>query len=100
MGVALSGDPVNTGVTSLLSEATCYGAIQLPGDGNPIVLLNDRQTVGGYPNPGRLFAATAEGWLKRDPVNESDSRHAPLRRRIALRGWNNTIWRRGCDEQS
>ena len=55
MGVALSGDPVNTGVTSLLSEATCYGAIQLPGDGNPIVLLNDRQTVGGYPKPGAVI---------------------------------------------
>ena len=25
MGVALSGEPVNTGVASLLSEATCYG---------------------------------------------------------------------------
>ena len=54
MGVALR-EPVNTGVTSLLSEATCYGAIQLPGDGNPIVLLNDRQTVGGYPKPGAVI---------------------------------------------
>ena len=55
MGVALTGEPVNTGVTSLLSEATCYGAIQLPGDGNPIVLLNDRQTIGGYPKPGAVI---------------------------------------------
>ncbi len=55
MGVALSGEPIDTGVTSLLSEATCYGAIQLPGDGSPIVLLNDRQTVGGYPKPGAVL---------------------------------------------
>ncbi len=55
MGVALSGELVDTGITSLLSEATCHGAIQLPGDGNPIVLLNDRQSVGGYPKPGAVI---------------------------------------------
>ncbi|WP_168120319.1 biotin-dependent carboxyltransferase family protein [Paenibacillus sp. HB172176] len=33
----------------LLSEAVANGTIQLPADGNPIVLLADRQTTGGYP---------------------------------------------------
>ncbi|MGO4548151.1 biotin-dependent carboxyltransferase family protein [Paenibacillus sp. 2TAB23] len=33
----------------LLSEAVANGTVQLPADGNPIVLLADRQTTGGYP---------------------------------------------------
>lgn len=33
----------------LYSSATVQGAIQVPPDGHPIVLLADRQTVGGYP---------------------------------------------------
>ena len=34
---------------SLPSVAVAPGSIQLPPDGNPIVLLNDGQTTGGYP---------------------------------------------------
>ncbi len=33
----------------LLSEAVANGTIQVPNDGNPIILLADRQTTGGYP---------------------------------------------------
>lgn len=33
----------------LLSEAVAWGTVQVPADGQPIVLLADRQTVGGYP---------------------------------------------------
>ncbi|AOV07385.1 biotin-dependent carboxyltransferase family protein [Sporosarcina ureilytica] len=33
----------------MISEATSFGAIQVPPGGDPIVLLADRQTVGGYP---------------------------------------------------
>ena len=55
MGVTLNGAQLQSGITSLFSEATCYGAIQVPPDGNPIVLLNDRQTVGGYPKPGAVI---------------------------------------------
>lgn len=34
--------------TPLLSEGTSMGAIQVPPDGQPIVLMADRQTTGGY----------------------------------------------------
>jgi len=57
MGVTLKGAQLHSGITSLYSEATCYGAIQLPPDGNPIILLNDRQTVGGYPKPGAVISS-------------------------------------------
>lgn len=33
----------------ILSEATQYGTIQVPQNGEPIVLMADAQTVGGYP---------------------------------------------------
>ena len=57
MGVKLSRGGLHSGIESLLSEATCYGAIQIPPDGAPIVLLNDRQTVGGYPKPGAVISS-------------------------------------------
>ncbi len=38
----------------LLSEAVAFGTIQLPPDGNPIVLMADRQTTGGYPRLGEV----------------------------------------------
>ncbi len=47
MGYRLSGEPVASPDISLLSEGIALGAIQIPQDGQPIVLLNDRQTIGG-----------------------------------------------------
>ena len=55
MGITLQGQPIETGVNRLLSEATCAGAIQIPPDGQPIILLADRQTVGGYPKAGAVI---------------------------------------------
>ncbi|MGF1846811.1 biotin-dependent carboxyltransferase family protein [Vibrio lentus] len=52
MGYRLSGEPVTSPDVSLLSEGIALGAIQIPQDGQPIVLLNDRQTIGGYPKIG------------------------------------------------
>ncbi|GHP13424.1 urea carboxylase [Lentilactobacillus fungorum] len=49
MGYRLAGKPLVTQLKSLLSEATVFGGIQLTTDGQPIVLLADRQTTGGYP---------------------------------------------------
>lgn len=50
MGVRLQGNRVNRADRDeLLSEAVAPGTIQIPGDGQPIVLLGDCQTIGGYP---------------------------------------------------
>ncbi|KQL54257.1 KipI antagonist [Heyndrickxia shackletonii] len=38
----------------MLSEAVSFGTIQVPSDGNPIILLADRQTTGGYPKIGQV----------------------------------------------
>jgi len=42
------------GMPELISEPVVHGTIQLPPDGNPIVLLADRQTTGGYPRIGQV----------------------------------------------
>jgi len=33
----------------MISEAAIQGTIQVPADGNPIILMSDRQSVAGYP---------------------------------------------------
>lgn len=57
MGCRLAGDSIDAPSQALYSEGTCLGAIQIPPDGQPIVLLRDRQTLGGYPKLGAVIAA-------------------------------------------
>lgn len=54
MGYRLTGPKLKVKTQNGLSEATCLGAIQLPPGGQPIVLLQDRQPVGGYPKIGAI----------------------------------------------
>lgn len=56
MGYRLSGPEVKASIDGILSEGICHGAIQIPADGQPIVLLNDRQTIGGYPKIGSMIS--------------------------------------------
>ena len=48
-GIRLDGPPLAGGSASMLSRGVVWGSIQMPPDGQPIVLLADAQTVGGYP---------------------------------------------------
>ena len=59
MGYRLEGPPISCEIEGILSEGICYGAIQIPADGQPIVLLNDRQTIGGYPKIGSALSIDA-----------------------------------------
>ena len=54
MGVRLSGPVLRCALRGMVSEGIPLGAVQVPADGQPIVLLNDRQTIGGYPRLGAL----------------------------------------------
>lgn len=50
MGYRLSGPKLAVRqARQILSEATAFGAIQVPQGGDPIVIMADRQTMGGYP---------------------------------------------------
>lgn len=57
MGIRLLGPALQYQGRALISEGIPLGAIQVPPDGQPIVLLNDRQTIGGYPRLGALTPA-------------------------------------------
>jgi antagonist of KipI len=48
-GYKLEGTALANSAGTLPSEASCPGAIQIPGDGLPIALMADAPTVGGYP---------------------------------------------------
>ena len=51
MAVRLSGDAIASasGHSAMISVPMVWGAVQLPEHGQPIVLLADHQTIGGYP---------------------------------------------------
>jgi len=55
MGYRLAGPalPVREN-RQLLSEGATFGTIQVPSDGLPIVLMADRQSIGGYPKIGHV----------------------------------------------
>ncbi len=57
MGARLSGPAlVRRSTAELLSTAVAPGTIQVPPDGQPIVLLADAQTLGGYPQLAHVIA--------------------------------------------
>tara|TARA_B100002019_G_scaffold188009_1_gene162363 strand:- start:26 stop:976 length:951 start_codon:yes stop_codon:yes gene_type:complete len=50
MGMRLSGPKLeNIKDTNIRSEGLIKGAIQVPADGDPIIMLSDHGTIGGYP---------------------------------------------------
>ncbi len=50
MGYQLVGEKIPTeNKSGIFSHGVSFGTIQIPPDGNPIILLKDRQTIGGYP---------------------------------------------------
>ena len=56
MGYRLEGPVIKADIDGILSEGICLGAIQVPPDGQPIILMNDRQTIGGYPKIGSVLS--------------------------------------------
>ena len=58
MGVRLEGPALaHVDAREITSDATVPGSIQVPGNGQPIVLLVDAQTAGGYPKIGTVVSA-------------------------------------------
>jgi antagonist of KipI len=57
-GLRLQGEPVLPAQHSeLLTEGVALGAVQVPPDGQPIILFVDQQTTGGYPKIANVVAA-------------------------------------------
>ncbi len=55
MGFRFKGEKLKrTHERDMISEGVAFGTIQVPSEGNPIVLLADRQTAGGYPKIAQI----------------------------------------------
>ena len=58
MGIRLKGPKIENNVnTNIKSEGLVRGVIQVPADGNPIIMLSDHGTIGGYPKIANVIAA-------------------------------------------
>ena len=58
VGIRLIENPVKPTISSNIdSEGIIKGSIQVPGDGNPIVLTSEHPTIGGYPKIATILIA-------------------------------------------
>jgi len=94
MGYRLEGPSVaRAGGGDILSDATPLGSVQVPLSGQPILLMADRQTTGGYPKIATVISADtplagqlAPGdWVQFSPCTRAEALDAlhRLERRLA-----------------
>ena len=58
MGIRLKGPKLKLSEPrEMVSQPVVAGSIQVPPDGQPIVLMTERQTIGGYPQIGHVISA-------------------------------------------
>ena len=82
MGYRLSGPKIHCSLHGIVSEGICLGAIQVPSDGQPIILMSDRPTIGGYPKLGaalsvdinRLSQLAAGSIVRFEPIGIDQAR--------------------------
>jgi antagonist of KipI len=70
-GIRLEGEPVLADRRSeLITEGVSLGAIQVPADGQPIILFVDQQTTGGYPKIANVASADLSRVAQLHPHDE------------------------------
>ena len=68
MGMRLEGPKIDNIVdTNIKSEGLIKGVIQVPTDGNPIIMLSDHGTIGGYPKIGVVISADYDKLVQLTP---------------------------------
>lgn len=71
MGYRLYGEKIKLKEKlEMISEEVSLGTIQIPPDGNPIILLADRQTVGGYPKIAHIASVDIQKLVQLKPNNK------------------------------
>ena len=71
MGMRLEGSAIENVVsTNIRSEGITKGAIQVPADGQPIILLTDYPTIGGYPKIANVISADYNLLIQKTPGEE------------------------------
>ena len=68
MGMRLEGPKIENIVdTNIKSEGIIKGVIQVPADGNPIIMLSDHGTIGGYPKIGVVISSDYDKLVQLPP---------------------------------
>ena len=68
MGMRLKGSKIENIInTNITSEGLIKGVIQIPPDGNPIIMLSDHGTIGGYPKIGVIISADYDKLVQLTP---------------------------------
>ena len=68
MGMRLEGSFLKNIIsTNIRSEGIIKGAIQIPADGQPIILLTDHPTIGGYPKIANVISADYDLLVQKTP---------------------------------
>ena len=68
MGMRLEGQKLENIVDkNIKSEGITKGSIQVPGDGQPIILLSDHPTIGGYPKIANVITADYDKLVQKIP---------------------------------
>jgi biotin-dependent carboxylase-like uncharacterized protein len=57
MGLRLRGPAIPSPPGHMITEGVALGAIQIPPEGQPIILFVEHQTTGGYPKPANVISA-------------------------------------------
>lgn len=71
MGYRLTGPRIeHARGYNIVSDGIVTGSIQVPGSGEPIVLLADRQTTGGYPKIATIISADLPRFVQQRPGSE------------------------------
>ncbi|EEK61727.1 Regulator of kinase autophosphorylation inhibitor [Bacillus cereus 172560W] len=106
MGYRVEGEVLNSiEEKEILSSPVTFGTIQVPNGGQPIILMADRQTTGGYPRMGNIISVDLPLLAQLKPGDyvsfekitleeaeqlyiEQEVNSNLLKRFIALRSWN------------
>ena len=68
MGMRLEGPNIENIIdTNIKSEGIIKGVIQVPADGNPIIMLSDHGTIGGYPKIGVVISSDYDKLVQLQP---------------------------------
>jgi biotin-dependent carboxylase-like uncharacterized protein len=68
MGMRLEGPKIENIIdTNIKSEGIIKGVIQVPADGNPIIMFSDHGTIGGYPKIGVVISSDYDKLVQLPP---------------------------------
>jgi antagonist of KipI len=84
MGIRLRGAAIPSAPGGMLTEGVAMGAIQVPPDGQPIVLFVEHQTTGGYPKPANVISADYWRLGQMRPRDEVRFERVDIRRALEL----------------